>query len=364
VWPVSARWDPALRGVARPAARATIHPPQGDPFEARLLSWSVTADRTAQVRRTCQVTLAPETVRGLSGATVQGAYLQLDVGLDYLDGTQELIPQGHFRLDAENSQRPGGGIAFQGYGREKAVQDDLFLRPRTEANSSSLDLIELLLLESVPDAVVVRRTTRDAAVARTTWEKDRWAAIDGDDASLARSLGVEVWADGRGRFVISPVPTLADRPVWTVDSGSGGVLITAAASTSVDGVYNVVVAVGDASDGSVPIGPVIAQDLLATSPTRVDGPFGRRVRHYSSPLLRTAGQADAAARSMLANSLGLSQGLAFTAVPNPALEPGDVVLVTVEDEPPSLHILDRISLSSSGAMSCDTRSTRADDGSS
>lgn len=364
MWPVSERWDPFLRHAARPAARALVHPPQGDPFEARLVSWSVTADRGAQVRRSCQVVLDPDTPRGLDGVTIQGAYLQLDVGIDYLDGTQELIPQGYFRIDSEDTQRPGGSLSLQGVGREKVVADDLFLMPRTESNSSGLDLIELLLLESVPDAVVVRRTSRDSQVARTTWETDRWQAIDGSDTSIARSLGVEVWADGRGRYVISDVPTLSDPPVWTVDSGDRGVLVTSAASAAVDGVFNVVVAIGDASDGSVPVGPVIVQDLGATSPTRVDGPFGRRVRHYSSPLLRTVGQADSAARSLLANSLGVTKGLTFTSVPNPALEPGDVVLVQAEDEPPSLHILDRISLSSSGAMSCDTRSTRADDGSS
>ncbi|MFC8009162.1 DUF5047 domain-containing protein [Streptomyces cinereoruber] len=365
MWPVSERWDPSLRGTARPAAQATIYPPVGDPFEARLLSWSVTADRTAQIRRTCQAVLAPDTPRGLAGVTAQGAYLQLDVGLDYGDGTAELIPQGYFRLDEVSTQLPTGGVQVQGYGREKVVQDDAFERPRTSAaNSSGLDVIEALLLESVPDAVVVRRTVRDAAVPRTTWETDRWKAIDGDDSSIARALGVEVWADGRGRFVISDVPTLADPPVWTVDTGPRGVLVTAARSASTAGFYNVIVVSGDASDGSVPVGPVIVRDLLPTSPTRVGGPMGRRVRHYSSPLIRTAGQGDTAGRTMLANSVGLAEGLSFTAVPNSALEPGDVVLVRAEDEPPSLHILDRIGLSSTGAMPCETRSTRADDGSS
>ncbi|WP_432137660.1 DUF5047 domain-containing protein [Streptomyces sp. bgisy154] len=362
MWPVSARWDPALRHTYRPAYRATVIPPAGSPFSARLLSWSVTADRTSQTRRTLQAVLAPETVRGLMGVTVKGAYLQLDVGIDYGDGSQELIPQGLFRLDSEDTQRPDGGISVQGYGREKVVSDDKFLTPRTERNSSALDLIEMLLLESVPDAVVVRRTTRDAAVPYTTWERERWEAIDGTDASLARAAGVEVWADGRGRFVISDVPTLADPPVWTVDSGAGGVLITLSSSTSTDGVHNVIVATGDASDGSVPVGPVIVQDTNPTSPTRVGGPFGRRVRHYSSPLLRTTDQATTAAHSLLANSLGLSAGLSFTAVPNPALEPGDVVLAAPQGEPPELHIIDRTQLSSSGAMSCDTRSTRTDTG--
>ncbi|MEU3603058.1 DUF5047 domain-containing protein [Streptomyces sp. NPDC006798] len=359
---MSARWDAALRGAARPAARATVYPPAAAPFDARLLSWSVTSDRSSQTRRTVQAVLAPETVRGLSGITVQGAYVQLDVGLDYLDGSAELIPQGRFRIDAEDTQRPDGGIAIQGYGREKAVADDRFTRPRTEAaGNGALDTITKLLQESVPGVAVVRRTTRDARIPRTTWDRERWEAIDGTDGSLARAIGVEVWADGRGAFVISPVPTLADPPVWTVDAGPGGVLVTAAASTSAAGVYNVVVVTGDPGTGSTPVGPVIVEDRATASPTRVSGPFGRRVRHYSSPLIRTVGQADTAGRSLLANSLGLAEGLSFTSVPNAALEPGDVVRVIPEGEEPQLHIIDRIQLSSSGAMSCDTRSTKGDE---
>lgn len=363
VWPVSDRWDPALRGAARPGARATIYPPQGAPFEARLLSWSVTADRTAQVRRTVQAVLDPDTTRGLSGVTVTGAYLQLDVGLDYLDGSVELIPQGLFRIDSEDTQRPDGGIAITGYGREKVIEDDKFTVPRTAAGATAVELITALLQESIPGVVVDVRTSRDVTITRTTWETERWGAIDGDDASLARSLGVEVWADGRGRFVISDVPSLADPPVWSVDAGAGGVLVSAASSTSVEGVYNVVVASGDASNGTAPIGPVIVQDGNSNSPTWVGGPFGRRVRHYSSPLILSVPQADAAARSMLANSLGQTKGLSFSSVPNPALEPGDVVTVLGDGDVPELHIIDRIGLSSSSPMSCDTRSTQFDDGS-
>jgi hypothetical protein len=364
VWPVSRRWEQAIRHTYTPAVRATLYPPRARPFEVPVVSWSVTADRTSNTRRTCQVVLPPGVPRGLDGVTTAGAYLQLDVGIDYLDGSQELIPQGYFRLDAEQADRPGGAIQLQGYGREKAVADDAFPTPRTESNSSALDLIEQLITESVPGAIIVRRTTRDTPVPATTWDQDRWGAVDGTDTSLARALGVEVWCDGRGRFVISDVPTLADRPVWTVNAGAEGVLISASASTSTDGVYNVIAVSGDATDGTTPIGPIIVQDQDPTSPTWVGGPFGRRVRRYSSPLITTPGQAGDAGRSLLGNSIGLTRQLSFTALQNPALEPGDVVRTDPGDGLPELHLIDRIQLSSSAPMQCDTRSTRPDDGSS
>lgn len=360
MWPVSRRWEQAIRHTYRPAVRATLYPPRARPFTVPVTSWTVTADRTSNTRRTCQVVLPPAVRRGLDGVTTAGAYLQLDVGIDYLDGSQELIPQGFFRLDTEQADRPGGAIQLQGYGREKSVADDAFPVPRTESNSSALDLAEQLLTESVPGAIVVRRTTRDARVPATTWDQDRWGAIDGTDASLARALGVEVWADGRGRFVISDVPSLGDPVVWTVDAGAEGVLVTASASTSTDGVYNLVAASGDSTDGTPPVGPVIVQDNDPTSPTYVGGPFGRRARRYSSPLITTPGQAGNAGRSLLANSLGLTKGLAFTALANPALEPGDVVRVDMADGPPELHLIDKLTLSSSAPMQCDTRSTTPD----
>lgn len=363
MWPVSRRWQQAVRYSYRPAARALLIPPRGPAFEVPLTSWTVTADRTSNTRRTVQLVLPPGVRRGLDAVTTLGAFVQLDVGIDYLDGSRELVPQGLFRLDAESAERPGGAISLQGYGAEKRVADDQFMVPRTAANSSALSLIEQLIIESVPGAVIVRRTIRDARVPATTWDQDRWGAIDGTDASLARAIGVEVWADGRGRFVISDVPTLADPPVWTVDIGPGGAMVTASTSTSTDGVYNVVVASGDGTAGTAPVGPVIVQDTDPTSPTWIGSPFGRRVRLYTSPLITTTAQADTAGRSLLANSVGLARQMSFTAVPNPALEPGDVVLADAGDGTAELHIIDKITLSSSAPMSCETRSTQADDGS-
>lgn len=366
VRPVSRRWDAALRGVHRVASEVTCAPPGGGPFAVRVSELQVTADRTSKTLRQVSATLVPGTRLGLDGVTPYGSLLRPWRGVDYGDGQPELMPLGVFRLENVDTEEPGAGISTSGYSLEYVVAQDAFVQPRTEESGSTIDLITLLIRESLPDAVVVNRATRDASVPRVTWEKERWDAIDGTDASLARAIGAWVYCDPTGAFIIRDVPTLKDAPVWTADTGRGGVRVSTRRSSSADGVHNIVVAMGDRTDGTA-VGPGIAQDDDPASPTYVGGPFGRRPRFYSSPLITTADQAKTAAEALLAESLGLAKTLSFDAVPNPALEPGDVVLVPLDDGTAERHLIDKITISlATGAMSCDTRATpdRGDDGSS
>jgi hypothetical protein len=362
MWAHSARFAAAVRSSYRPAVRATLMPARGAPVQVPLVDWEVTADRTSKTRRTLRATLGERVPIGLGGLSVYGAVLQLDVGIDYGDGTAELLPVGRFRLDERATARPGAGSTITGYGLEQPVQDARFLTPRTASGPSAVALITTLIQEARPGAVVISRAPRDMAVRQVTWDRERWDAVDGTDASLARALGCEVYADGRGRFVIAPTPTIADRPVWTVAEGPGGVLVSESSSETAAGVYNVVVATGDGTDGTAPVGPVIAYDDDPTSPTYWKGPFGARPRFYSSPLLTTAAAAGAAARSVLADSLGIARSLSFESLAHPGMEPGDVVGVEREGGL-ELHLIDRLTLSATAAMRCETRTTGSTAGS-
>jgi hypothetical protein len=363
VWAHSARFAAAVRSSHRLVTRATLIPARGAPVPVPVAEWEVTCDRTSKTRRTLRATLGDGIPLGVRGLSVYGALLQLEHGIDYGDGAVELLPVGRFRLDSRDTAHPGVGSSITGYGLEQPVQDAKFLTPRTASGSSAVDLITTLIREAIPGAVVINRASRDTAVRQVTWDQERWDAIDGTDASLASALGAEVFADGRGRFIITDVPTIADRPVWTVDEGPGGVKVSEAASETASGVNNIIVATGDGTDGTAPVGPVIAYDDDPTSPTYWRGPFGARPRFYSSPLLTTAAAAGAAARSVLADSLGIVRSLSFESLPHPGLEPGDVVGVAREGGRLELHLIDRLTLSATAAMRCETRTTGSTAGS-
>jgi hypothetical protein len=87
----------------------------------------------------------------------------------------------------------------------------------------------------------------------------------------------------------------------------------------------------------------MAVDSGTQSPTRWGGPFGRVPKFYSSPFITTYSQAWAAAHAMLAKELGLPYSADFTAVPNPALEPGDPVRVSYPGRAET-HIIDRMTV--------------------
>jgi len=89
----------------------------------------------------------------------------------------------------------------------------------------------------------------------------------------------------------------------------------------------------------------VAYDDNPSSVTRWAGPFGQVPRFYDSSFLRTEAQALAAAQAMLARSIGLPYTVDFSMIPNPALEPLDVIGIDVE-EPGAWerHVLDTLTI--------------------
>jgi hypothetical protein len=352
VRPVSSAFlDAVVNGGAR-VDRAYILPGDGTRVEQPMVSYNVTASRSAVARYSGTVVLSSDATAAL--VQPYGARIQIMSGFNAGFG-EELVAVATMRIDDVDTDQ-SGQLSLTCFGLEKVVEDNRFWTPQVIDASSALGEIRRLIQESLTVDVVVL-TQSDALAPRSTYDRDRWPLIDGDDASLARAIGAEVYCDAIGSFVVRRVPTLEDTPVWTVTPET--VLVSYASQVSRKGVYNVVVATGDrvASEGSE-VATAIVPDDNPRSPTYYRGPFGAVVRHYSSPFLVDYTQAFRAAKSLLAESQGLARSLSFTNVPNLALEPGDVVLVTVPDGIPERHIIDAIQFGSTGVQQCDTRMTQ------
>ena len=134
-----------------------------------------------------------------------------------------------------------------------------------------------------------------------------------------------------------------------------GALLGSAVGESREAVYNAVTASGENLSDDFPPVTATVEDLDPTSPTRWGGPWGKRRRFYSSPLLTSTAQASRAAAAILATSTGQARTLTVDSVCNPALEDGDVIY-----HDGNLFIADAFSISTSpeAGMSIVTRSTK------
>lgn len=337
MYPVSARFLARLAEDHTPVTEVVLFRADGGVETLPHTGGSVTVDRSASVRRTCTVDLADTTLIPRTPAdklSVYGARLRISRGVSYGDGSQELVPLGVFRLDSVDGDPDEGPVTLSGSSLESIVAADKFTQPYRAAGTA-VGAVTTLVQRTLPDATVVSLLP-DQPIGARTWdvEGDPWEAC----VEIAASLGAEVYADADGVFTIATLPDLLlVEPAWTVAAGEGGVLISASRGMSVDGVYNGVLARGESSEGDTPPVQALVVDTDETSPTWWDGPFGHRPMFYSSSTLTSVTSCTAAANLKLAAAKAPNATGDLSALPNPALEPGDVLRVLYGDGVKELH---------------------------
>lgn len=201
--------------------------------------------------------------------------------------------------------------------RAQIVARAQFLAPTQPTQSTVLAEIAALLDGVVPWQAPAG-VTDQAVPAGITYTDDRLAAV----AALADILAMDVVVGGDGVCTLAGRATSA--PVWSIPAGDGGLRMSMTRELSADGAYNAAIARGTAFDG----GALVGTATIDAGPLAWDGPYGQVPYFYSSPVLGTQAQVDAAAVSQLARiQAERVQVLAVECVSNPALEVGDTVLL-------------------------------------
>lgn len=338
MYPVSDRFLPRLAESHTPVTQVLLFTTDGRVLDLEHTGGSVSVDRGQDIRRTCTVTgcdtsLIPRTPA--DELATYGARLQVLRGVDYADGSIEVVPLGMFRLDDVDGDPALGPVTLQGKAIEVIIQADLFLTPY-RATGTVIGAITALIQRSIPDAGIVA-TMADVVIGARTWDvgDDPWAAVQ----EIAAVAGAECYTDGSGTFVIGVLPDLASTmPAWEVAAKEGGVYVTGTRAMSSANVYNGVYARSDNTEsGAVPV-HYLATDSDTGSPTYWNGPFGRRPAPiYSSSALTTTSACQAAAQLQLVLAKAPNAKGDFSTLPNPALEVGDVLRVIHPDGTRELH---------------------------
>jgi hypothetical protein len=324
-------------------------------------SGTVTVDSASQTRRVGTIGIGLGALwpgDPFAALSPLGSELGIDYGIVLASGDIEWIPVLRGPIASVTRSVPTAtaseAITVTVSDRSAKVAEARFDQPtQSVVSATTVAEIRRLINEVLPTVTVTDLTGSSKVAPQLDMERERWA--DGIE-KLADSMGAECFADTFGNFVIRNQPLITDPPAWTLSTGDGGILISENEEYSRDLVYNRVVASGQRVDGTPPVWAAVS-DTDPLSPTYISGPFGIKTRFYSSPLLTTAPQCTTAAASLLARVTGQHLKVSLTAIVNPALDAGDVILIR-DGRRSVAHIIDSVTipLTPGGTQQIETRS--------
>lgn len=342
------------------AVEATIEIPGEEPKPIPVSGGDVTLDGTAPIRRRGTL-IVPWSITELGPVGIDlrtlpfGSYAVVRRGIRMGGGGRELVTLGRLRIDAVSSRATEGVATLELSDRMAQVADTPLLAPFVPAGKAS-DAIVALVNEVFGGTIAYHVLTTPASeptIVDAAYSEGRVEAIE----DLAATIDAEAYFDADGDFVVAP-RSAAGAPVWDVDAGETGVLIDVAESLDRTQTANGVLVTGQATADAAPIS-ALAVDDDPSSPTYWGGPFGKVAAVIESKAVQTVGQASAAASAELERRLALTRNITLTAVPNPALEPGDRINVHFADGRLEEHVIEALTvpLEASGSVELASRAT-------
>lgn len=329
------QWDQPTAGIAEVD------------YTAKVISGSVTADRQQKARRNFSAEVALHEWEDVP-VDIISSRVQIWTGT-YAGLSSMMVPVGVFRID-EIGRINAGTLSLSGSSLEEYVIDDQWTAAgKIAKNTPIINKIKEIIADSVPGAVEFDISpdamARDELLPYDTPYKvgeSKWDVVE----SLAFDIECDVYCDPMGRFRITPRPLMnGPKPVALLHEGPDGVLIALNTQVTRDKMHNGVVVISERSGGSETVTHSgIALDTDPTSPTRWGGPFGKRPMTHQVKSLTSDAQCKAKAEAMLLEYKATTRTLDFSAIPNPALEPDDVVQVSMLDGTYEDHLVTRIQI--------------------
>ena len=342
---VTPRFLAAITQAHTIAVAAAVYHPDAltTPVAVDVTGGSIMADRDARVRRqgTLDVPfdLADPFTRDLARSLPYGGYAVVERGVRFADGSSELVQLGRFRVDAVTWGELEGVCTLTLSDRMAQVQDEPLVAPYAPAGLHPSDAAKALVNDVFGAAILYHVETVPASepvIGDAVYTDDRAAAL----SDLAGAADAWAFFDNLGDFVLRPRSSSAG-VVWTLAAGDDGMLVNATESLERSSVRNGVLVRGQATADAPPVSALSTFDD-PSSPLRWGGPFGKVALIADSQSVATTAAAQAAADSLLRLRLGLARTVVMGSVPNPALEPDDVIRLELPDGRAETHVVNAV----------------------
>jgi hypothetical protein len=258
-----------------------------------------------------------------------GQRLQVNIGVGTPSGGSIWFNHGWYLIDSWELSESAEGqiISVSAVDLSQLIDDDRLYTVQTPLKGNTYRREFTTLLDGMLPVVFAPELPERTVNANTVWDRDRRKNLD----DLCAAWGARWYVDDTGSARVEPAYTDVTSetvPDTVIQWGASGTIVERGRSGARGRLYNAVVVTGKQAEDSTEVQPFGWAEIRdINSPIRVLGPFGRRPRFYASDLLTTAAQCTATAKTMLADVSRVSRSEPVTAVPDYALEPGDVVQI-------------------------------------
>lgn len=333
MYPTTDAYRAAIRKSHVAVSTAEIWRDSQKILDLDLLSGSVQVSVDQSTRRTCNVgfsvsradnALVPDTA--FDAVTPFGNELRLYRGVQFPDGSREMIPLGVFVMTQIDYTETAEGVQVQitGVDRSIRVSRNLWLEPYQVEAGALTDALTGILQNRWPGITLSFPSIGvqvEQQVLGQESSSDPWK----DAVHLAEIAGYDLFFDPTGVCVLQSFPS-PDAASVVASFRDTDLLLAVQRSDSTTDTYNGVIYIVESSWLLVPY-RVEVWDEDPASPTYRYGAFGEVPKVLSQSAITDTEAAQAAAAALLSQGLGATQAVSWQSIVDPALDVNDVVQV-------------------------------------
>jgi hypothetical protein len=363
--PVTSAFRPALiRDHTVEVAAQVIDSDGGVLATLQPIGGNVTVDIDRDIRREAgdltlvdpTGTLTPDDIADIL-SPLSGNEIVLSRGISYFGNTTpELITLGTFGFTSITVDNQGQGLTVTVGGlqdRAARISRARYVRPYSITTPTALETVVAGLLRRTWPAIpgTDNFPTTGVTVRSLAWgsegDSDPWS----DAVDLCDAKGFRLYFDPSGTPAMEQITDLsALTELVRYDADGDGtntanpMILGLSRTWDVDQTFNGVVATGEYSGLLLPFQSVAWDDDPA-SPTYYLGDFGKRPRFYSTWAIYNKTDAVTTAQAQLKKTLGITETVTWSQIPDPSLDVGDgVYVVNPEVAVDNLYRIDRIDI--------------------
>jgi hypothetical protein len=303
--------------------------------EASPISGEVTIDSRRSIRRQCSLefvdtngTLVPTNNKS-SVLLPFNREVKIYRGVQYLDGTEELVPLGVFQITTVDVSDSGAGVKISIQGSDRSLRiskakwtnHDFYIEDATPKETAIAQILKNRYPNVKTDFPATNQVT-SLIYPTLDQSSDPWK----EALKIAESAAMDLYFDENGTARMRPIPDPdLGKALIEYTDGEDSVVTQLGRNLSSDESYNHVVYTGEGTN--LTIGVIgEAFDNNPSSPTYVTT-YGSVPLFKSSPNILTVAEAEEAARAELKKVIGASEKITWDQIVNPAHDVYDLVKV-------------------------------------